>query len=146
MHTFSVYTKILILNELRSYQRNRPYLYILFAINYILAPLFLGGLLAYFIKNLSIIYISFFIFLTIINLGRILFSTDKKQMAILMLYMDQYILGKDISKFFDVMLIQTKLKHRIRCISFKNEKEAGRASLLFYFEYFLLLIFFLKVL
>lgn len=108
MHIFIVYTKILILNELRGYQRNRPYLYVLFAMNYILAPLFLGGLLAFFVKNVSIIYISFFIFLTTIHLDkslmRILFSSDKKQMAILKLNMDQYIFGKDMSKFFGVMI------------------------------------------
>lgn len=35
---------------------------------------------------------------------RILFSSDKKQMAILKLNMDQYIFGKDMSKFFGVMI------------------------------------------
>ena len=38
------------------------------------------------------------------SLMRILFSSDKKQMAILKVHLDQYIFGKDMSKFLSTIV------------------------------------------
>ncbi|MEI4790811.1 hypothetical protein WAX46_11125 [Bacillus sp. FJAT-53060] len=107
MHKYLTYTKILLINDLRRHQRNNTLIFVLFAFLYIITPLLLGVLTTYFVKNLSIIYLSFFILMLTVNIDkslmRILFSSDKKQMAILKIHLDQYIFGKDMSKFFSII-------------------------------------------
>ncbi|AZV54655.1 hypothetical protein KQI25_02610 [Bacillus pumilus] len=108
MHKYLTYTKILLINDLRRHQRNNALIFVFFSFLYIITPLLLGVLTTYLVKNLSIIYLSLFILMFTVNIDkslmRILFSSDKKQMAILKLQLDQYIFGKDMSKFFSIMV------------------------------------------
>ncbi|MBG9912150.1 hypothetical protein ABD83_12115 [Bacillus xiamenensis] len=108
MHKYLTYTKILLINDFRNHKRNNALIFVFFALLHIIAPLLLGILSAYFVKNLPIIYISIFIIILTINLDkslmRILFSKDKKQMAILKINLDQYIFAKDMSKFFSIIV------------------------------------------
>lgn len=107
MHKYLTFTKILLINDFRNHKRNNALIFAFFSFLYIIVPLLLGVLAVYFIKNLSTIYISFFIIILTINIDkslmRILFSKDKKQMAILKISIDQYIFAKDMSKFFSII-------------------------------------------
>lgn len=108
MHKYLTYTKILLINDFRRHQRNNALIFVLFSFLYIISPLFLGVLATYFIKGLPTIYLSFLILMLTVNIDkslmRILFSSDKKQMAILKIHLDQYIFGKDMSKFFSIIV------------------------------------------
>ncbi|OUZ12960.1 hypothetical protein BHE94_01745 [Bacillus pumilus] len=108
MQKYLTYTKILLINDFRRHQCNNALIFALFSFLYIISPLLLGVLTTYFLKNISIIYLSLFILMFTINIDkslmRILFSSDKKQMAILKIHLDQYIFGKDMSKFFSTMV------------------------------------------
>ncbi|MBU5207708.1 hypothetical protein [Bacillus safensis] len=108
MHRYLTYTKMLLINDLRRHQRNNALIFVFFAFLYIITPLLLGILTPFFVKDLTIIYLSLFIFMFTVNIDkslmRILFSTDKKQMAILKVHLDQYIFSKDMSKFFSTIV------------------------------------------
>ncbi|KAA6448676.1 hypothetical protein [Bacillus swezeyi] len=106
---YLIYSKMLLTNDIRKFNKQSKLLAILILIlSFITVPLIIGSLTGYFIRNLVIINLSFFLFILTVNIDksilRVMFSFDKKQMAILGIKLDQYILGKDISKFYSSFL------------------------------------------
>ncbi|MDO0599645.1 hypothetical protein [Bacillus licheniformis] len=106
---YLIYSKILLTNDIRKFNTKSKWLALFVLIlSFVVFPLIIGSFAGYIIKNLVIIHLSFFLFILTVNIDksifRVMFSSDKKQMAILGIKLDQFILGKDISKFYSSFL------------------------------------------